>query len=220
MLKLKYDELLSKIAFNLNLRRYPEVVYHRFIEQALPMLVPMLLETLTKQDEDQVRDRARIRNWVSSGSCPAVQFCGRILSIFGRVGGVFGFFWGFSGARKRARAWIRSGSSRIRTDSPDPALIRALVRDTGTNRGGGALNLGGSSQTASHNPHKPSLTPAQHPNHNHRTDPGGGRRGRLEPGHGGRDLPGARGHLHAGRCGRTVQVDPMKPKLEPLEGKV
>ena len=32
------------------------VVYHRFIEQALPMLVPMLLETLTKQDEDQVDD--------------------------------------------------------------------------------------------------------------------------------------------------------------------
>ena len=33
-----------------------QVVYHRFIEQALPMLVPMLLETLTKQDEDQLDD--------------------------------------------------------------------------------------------------------------------------------------------------------------------
>ena len=32
------------------------VAYHRFIEKALPMLVPMLLETLTKQDEDQVDD--------------------------------------------------------------------------------------------------------------------------------------------------------------------
>jgi len=31
-------------------------VYHRFVEQALGQLVPMLLETLTKQDEDQVED--------------------------------------------------------------------------------------------------------------------------------------------------------------------
>ena len=30
--------------------------YHRFVEQALGQLVPMLLETLTKQDEDQVED--------------------------------------------------------------------------------------------------------------------------------------------------------------------
>jgi importin subunit beta-1 len=31
-------------------------VYHKFVEQALGQLVPMLLETLTKQDEDQVED--------------------------------------------------------------------------------------------------------------------------------------------------------------------
>ncbi len=31
-----------------------QIVYHRFVEQALPHLVPMLLETLTKQDEDEL----------------------------------------------------------------------------------------------------------------------------------------------------------------------
>ena len=33
-----------------------QVVCHNFVQQALPHLVPMLLETLTKQDEDQVED--------------------------------------------------------------------------------------------------------------------------------------------------------------------
>jgi len=44
-----------------------EVVYHRFIEQALPMLVPMLLETLTKQDEDQVEDGEDAWNLAMAG---------------------------------------------------------------------------------------------------------------------------------------------------------
>jgi len=43
------------------------VVYHRFIEQALPMLVPMLLECLTKQDEDQLEDGEDAWNLAMAG---------------------------------------------------------------------------------------------------------------------------------------------------------
>jgi len=46
--------------------------------------------------------------------------------IFGRFGDVFGLVGAFLCARRRARAWIRSGSFNIRTDPPNPALIRDL----------------------------------------------------------------------------------------------
>ena len=45
----------------------PSVVYHRFVEQALQHLVPMLLETLTKQDEDQVEDGEDAWNLAMAG---------------------------------------------------------------------------------------------------------------------------------------------------------
>jgi importin subunit beta-1 len=41
--------------------------YHRFVEQALGQLVPMLLETLTKQDEDQVEDGDEAWNIAMAG---------------------------------------------------------------------------------------------------------------------------------------------------------
>ena len=43
------------------------VVYHRFVEQALQHLVPMLLETLTKQDEDELDEGDDVWNLAMAG---------------------------------------------------------------------------------------------------------------------------------------------------------
>ena len=44
-----------------------QIVYHRFVEQALPHLVPMLLETLTKQDEDELDEGDDVWNLAMAG---------------------------------------------------------------------------------------------------------------------------------------------------------
>lgn len=46
-----------------------EVPYFRFIKQALPALVPMLLETLTKQDEDQDQEEGAWNLAMAGGTC-------------------------------------------------------------------------------------------------------------------------------------------------------
>ncbi|CAK9274247.1 unnamed protein product [Sphagnum jensenii] len=46
-----------------------EVPYFQFIKQALPALVPMLLETLTKQDEDQDQEEGAWNLAMAGGTC-------------------------------------------------------------------------------------------------------------------------------------------------------
>ncbi|KAL2621419.1 hypothetical protein R1flu_001624 [Riccia fluitans] len=46
-----------------------EVPYFRFIKQALPALVPMLLETLTKQEEDQDQEEGAWNLAMAGGTC-------------------------------------------------------------------------------------------------------------------------------------------------------
>ncbi|KAJ7564610.1 hypothetical protein O6H91_02G025500 [Diphasiastrum complanatum] len=46
-----------------------DVPYFRFIKQALPALVPMLLETLTKQEEDQDQDEEAWNLSMAGGTC-------------------------------------------------------------------------------------------------------------------------------------------------------
>ncbi|KAJ7547373.1 hypothetical protein O6H91_08G082800 [Diphasiastrum complanatum] len=46
-----------------------EVPYFRFIKQALPALAPMLLETLTKQEEDQDQDEEAWNLSMAGGTC-------------------------------------------------------------------------------------------------------------------------------------------------------
>ncbi|CAA7392853.1 unnamed protein product [Spirodela intermedia] len=47
----------------------PSAINHHFIEKALPMLVPMLLESLLKQDEDQNQDDGTWNLSMASGTC-------------------------------------------------------------------------------------------------------------------------------------------------------
>lgn len=46
-----------------------DVPHHHFIKQALPALVPLLLETLTKQDEDQDQDEGAWNLAMAGGTC-------------------------------------------------------------------------------------------------------------------------------------------------------
>ena len=46
-----------------------EVPHYHFIKQALPALVPLLLETLTKQDEEQDQDEGTWNLAMAGGTC-------------------------------------------------------------------------------------------------------------------------------------------------------
>lgn len=63
------EEIEIQEDYNVDFSGDSEVPYFQFIKQALPALVPMLLETLTKQEEDQDLDEGAWNLSMAGGTC-------------------------------------------------------------------------------------------------------------------------------------------------------